>query len=257
MHEPLHPALIEYYELGASLRETADHFNVSAATVMRLLRKHNKLRSKSIAQKEALKIGKATHPTKGQKRSDKTKLKISKGQVEAWDNIDDTEYKKRQQEAKIRWDNIPPEKKMEMNRRAFKGIKKAAKLGSKMELYIKDFLLQEGYNVLFHKKNILANTKLEVDILLPDINTVIELDGPSHYKPVWGEKALQRTIQADLQKDGLLLGAGFKVIRVQYDASDITLYSKTTVSNYLKETLEKIKNNELQDQKTILVRLYE
>ena len=47
------------------------------------------------------------------------------------------------------------------------------------------------------------------------LKTIIEIDGPSHFLPIWGEQRLQKQINADLRKSGSLLSKGFVVIRVK------------------------------------------
>lgn len=248
--------ILKMYTDGASLRETANYFNTSTSTVMRLIKKFGKLRDKGSAQKQALKNGKSIHPTKGKIRSDATKVKISNAQAKAWDQIDDKEYKRRQKQAQDRWNSMSEAQKHDIAKKAAKGIRKASDQGSKMELFLKDFLLKAGYNVIFHKKELIPNTKLEVDMLIPELNTVIELDGPSHYLPVWGEESLQKTIKSDLEKNGLLLAYGFIIIRIRYDGNNFTLKSRTEVVDILNPVLEKIKTTTLnKDEKVIILEI--
>lgn len=248
--------ILKMYNDGASLRETANHFNTSTSTVMRLVKKFGKLRDKGSAQKQALQSGKSVHPTKGKVRSNATKLKISHAQAKAWEEIDDVEYKQRQKQAQDRWNNMSDAQKHDMSKKAAKGIRKASDEGSKMELFLKEFLLQSGYNVIFHKKELVPNTKLEVDMLIPELNTVIEIDGPSHYLPVWGEESLQKTIKSDLEKNGLLLAYGFVVIRIRYDGNNFTLKSRTDITNLLTPVLDRIKTTNLnKDEKMIILEI--
>ena len=55
----------------------------------------------------------------------------------------------------------------------------------------------------YHKKGIVPNSNLEVDIYLPEMGAAIEIDGPSHFLPIWGEEALSKTIKSDNEKNGL------------------------------------------------------
>ena len=64
------------------------------------------------------------------------------------------------------------------------------------------------------------------------MSTAIEIDGPSHFEPVWGEEALSRTQKADQQKTGLLLSNGFVLIRVKQQ--------KGLSEKYKREILSKI-----------------
>ena len=57
--------------------------------------------------------------------------------------------------------------------------------------------------------------KLEIDLYIADIKTIIEIDGPSHFLPIWGDEHLQKQEQFDLKKNGTLLTRGYVIIRVK------------------------------------------
>ena len=52
-------------------------------------------------------------------------------------------------------------------------------------------------------------------MFLPKLNIAIEVDGPSHFKPVWGEEALKRNQEYDNKKNRLLIGKGIALIRIK------------------------------------------
>ena len=66
-----------------------------------------------------------------------------------------------------------------------------------------------------HKKGLIEG-KFEIDLLLPELNTIIEVDGPQHFLPLFGEDKLANTIKMDIIKNGLLISKGFCVIRIKY-----------------------------------------
>ena len=86
---------------------------------------------------------------------------------------------------------------------------------SKLEKFILTQLLKDGYRVDFHKEQMLSNTKLQVDLFLPTINLAIEIDGPSHFAPIWGQDALTKNQKYDEKKNGLLIGKGLSLIRIK------------------------------------------
>jgi very-short-patch-repair endonuclease len=88
---------------------------------------------------------------------------------------------------------------------ATESIRKAGKEGSKLENFLLRKITDAGFKVDFHKKNLIPNEKLEIDLYVPECKTIIEIDGPSHFLPVWGDEKLQKQIKADLQKSGLIL----------------------------------------------------
>ena len=209
--------IIELYCVrNKSMAEIADMYNTYPNKIRRLLLKHGvKILTKSEAQKNALKNGRSKIPTQGRKRSKEEKLKISKSMKKNWEQIDEEEYNRRVELAKNRWDKMPEEEKNKMKQLGFQAIRKASKEGSKLERYIKRELTSLGYNVLIHQK-ILPNKDLEVDLFLPSEKTIIEVDGPSHFLPVWGEERLQKQIKSDQDKTGLALSKGFKIIRIKH-----------------------------------------
>jgi len=62
---------------------------------------------------------------------------------------------------------------------------------------------------------IIPAENLEIDLYIPELKTIIEVDGPSHFLPIWGEDKLQKQVNADLRKSGALLSKGYAIIRVK------------------------------------------
>lgn len=172
-------------------------------------------RTKSSAQKLALDSGRHTHPTKGKKHSEKSKLQISESMATSWEGLSTQERDRRSKMAKDQWESMSIEEQEEFRRLASNAVREAAKNGSKLEHYLMAELIGLGYRVEFHKEHMVKNDRLQVDLYLPKLNTAIEVDGPSHFKPIWGNEVLQRNRKADAQKDGLLLGMGMCVIRIR------------------------------------------
>ena len=117
--------------------------------------------------------------------------------------------------AKERWDNIPADKKREMQEKAGRALRMAAVEGSKQEKFLKEKLQEMGIEVVMHKKGLIQGN-FEIDLLLPELNTIIEVDGPQHFLPVFGEDKLAEVIKMDSIKNGLLIAKGYCVIRVKY-----------------------------------------
>ena len=49
------------------------------------------------------------------------------------------------------------------------------------------------------------------------MNVAIEIDGPSHFKEVWGKDVLNKNITYDNKKTGLILGKGLVLIRIRQE----------------------------------------
>lgn len=208
--------VIKQYRAGFSTSAIAKELGTYSKKIERILKKHQEpIRSKSEAAKLAIQTGRATHPTKGKKRTDEEKLAISKGVNKAWENMSDADRAEFRKNAKERWDNLDPLKRREMQEKAGRELQKTTKLGSRQERLVADKLRELGYSVVTHKKGLIGGN-LEIDLLLPDLNTIIEIDGPQHFLPVFGEEKLAKTIKADAKKNGLLIAKGFCVIRVKY-----------------------------------------
>lgn len=205
-----------YEKEKKSFQQIAEIYSTYANKIRRDAKKFNiTIRDKSEAQKNALLTGSHTHPTKGKKRSENTKNKIGAGVLSSWENMNETELKRRKEKAKQQWDSLSEDEKQNIVDAANKAVRSTSKTGSKLEKYLLSELIKDGYKPEFHKEESILNTKLQIDIFIPSLNVAIEVDGPSHFLPVWGEDALNRNIKYDNKKTGLLLGKGCVLIRIK------------------------------------------
>jgi len=197
-------------------------------------------KNRSETQKAALSTGVATHPTKGKFHSAESKVKISNTVAKSWASIDDDEKERRREVSKQSWENRSEEDKLNFWKKGHEHVRIASKHGSKFENLIFEALVVEGYKVSIHTEQTLANTKLHLDLFIQELNTIIEVDGPSHFRPVWGEEALKKTQKTDNQKNGLLLNAGYCIIRVR----QVQSLSKVFVRNTIQSVVERLKQVE-------------
>lgn len=232
----------KYLEEKMSLADIADIYGTYANKVRRDAMKFNiKLRDKSEAQKNALKLGNHKHPTKGTKRSDHTKNKIGRSLVTTWNNLDKKTKQTRQQKAKLAWEAKSEDEKAIMLKKANLAVRETSKTGSKLENFLLKELIANGWQTEFHKEQTLANTKLQIDIYLPSISTAIEVDGPSHFLPVWGENTLAKNKTYDNKKTGLILGKGMFLIRIK-QTKDFSPSRALFIFEQLQEILLHIKD---------------
>lgn len=233
--------LQEYEKSQKSFQQIATEYETYANKIRRDAKKFNiKIRDKSEAQKNALKNGTHTHPTKGKKRDSKVKEKIGLGVLNNWQSLSEAEINQRKLKAKQQWESLTEDQRQHMMSNANKAVRETSKTGSKLEKFILAELIRDGYRVEFHKEQLLSNTKLQIDMFIPNINVVIEVDGPSHFLPVWGEQALSRNIKYDNKKTGLILGKGYVLIRIKQTKD----FSKTRSLLIYKDLLRIIKNIE-------------
>lgn len=198
-----------------------------------------KRKNRSETQKAVLATGIASHPTKGKKHSDASKIKISNTVAKSWADIDDDERERRREVSKDSWNNRSEADKESFWHKGHESVRKASKTGSKFEKLIFNELTAAGYKVAIHTEQTLANIKLHLDLMLKDISTVIEVDGPSHFRAVWGDEALKRTQKSDNQKNGLVLNAGYCIIRVRQTQSLSKVFVRKTIQSII-DQLQKI-----------------
>ncbi|NDB58751.1 hypothetical protein EB001_09915 [bacterium] len=233
-----------YVENNKSTYEIAEILKTYPNKIRRILVKSGvDLKSKSEAQKNAIETGKAVHPTSGKKRSQQEKLKISSGLKKYWEDMDDQEYDNKIKQAKKRWESMSEIEKANMLDSAIKSIQLAGKEGSKLEKFIYKELSNAGYKVEFHKKQLIQNQNLEIDMYVPSLKTIIEIDGPSHFLPIWGEEKLQKQIKADYHKTGLILSKGMIIIRVKHLSDSICLADKEKLRLDILHCLDTIKRS--------------
>jgi very-short-patch-repair endonuclease len=241
--------IIQLYTKGnKNISEIATEMNTYPNKIRRILIKENiQLDSKSEAQKKSYINGTTKIPTAGKKRTKEEKLKISKGLQKTWANISEEEYKQRVDGAKKRWNKMSEKDKQEMHTSAIKAIQKAGKEGSKLEKFIKYELTKAGHEIEIHKKNLLPNENLEIDMYFPKLKAIIEIDGPSHFLPIWGAEKLQKQIKSDEVKTGLILSRGFIIIRVKNLHNSISLHNQEKLKNNLITKLNEIEQKQYSD----------
>ena len=234
--------VVEQYQKNSSTYSIAKELGTYPKKIERILKKNGiTLRTRSQAQANAIKTGRSKHPTKGEKRSEEDKNKISRGKELSWKNTSEEDKKKFSQGAKDRWDKIPADKKKEMMEKAGRALRIASIEGSKAEKFLQKKLNEIGYDVILHKKD-LVEGNFEIDLFLPELNTIIEIDGPQHFLPVFGEKKLQEVIKFDSIKNGLLVSKGFCVVRVRYLCKNMSRAVERRLWDLVSDQVGKIKD---------------
>lgn len=215
--------LQRYNEDLMSIEQIAEELDTYPNKVRRALIKLGAtIRSRSESQKIALEQGRSVPPMLGKKHDEETKHKIADKVHEAWANLSDEEREERRQKALDAWNNLSPAEQEQFKRVGNDAIRKTATEGSKLEKYVESLLTDEGYDIIIHKKALVQNVNLELDMLIASMRVVIEIDGPSHFLPIWGEDSLNRNIKSDNVKNGLLLKDGYCIIRVKNMKSSTT-----------------------------------
>lgn len=75
----------------------------------------------------------------------------------------------------------------------------------------------------------------EIDIYLPEYKFAIEVDGPTHHKPIFGQATFERMQEADARKSKKLEELGIKLYRVALPekSGDYYTFLKSEVTNNL------------------------
>jgi len=232
-----------YQDEDKSTYIIAEHFNTYPNAINRMLKKAGAtIKDKSTAQKAALESGRKEHPTKGRKRTKKEKLAISKSMSSHWDDMSDQVRQKRSEISRQLWMDKTPEERLAMSQAATEGLRKSSNEGSKVENFFVDGVSYGGFRIEQHKKNLLVNEKLEIDLYVPECKTIIEVDGPSHFLPIWGEDKLKKQQMADEDKNGLVLRYGFTMIRVLCPSGNPPLHKREAALKNVLDLLNKIKS---------------
>jgi very-short-patch-repair endonuclease len=241
----------EHWTNNKSVREIATLLGTYPNKVAREMDKLGvPRRSYSEAQKVALATGKNKHPTKGKKHSAETRVKISERLAEEWAGKTPEEKAAVSKRNKEIWKNLTEEQKSNIRSASAKAIRRTSDEGSKLEKIVAAGLEEAGYVVDFHKDHLLANQKLQLDILLPELSLAIEIDGPTHFEPIWGQEALLKTIRADNEKNGLLISCGIAVLRVKHIHKKVT---RKVERDTLRAVLKAVKDFEAGDQEPVVI----
>jgi very-short-patch-repair endonuclease len=205
----------EYLENKKSIGQIAKEYNTYPNKILRILRSRNiEIRTKSEAQKLALEVGTSKHPTKDKKMKESTKSRIGAKNAANWQSKSDEEIQSFKEKARENWFKKSSEDRHNMSVLSGKALQRASVEGSRAEKYICDQLIEAGLFPQIHRKDIGGN--YEVDIYLPDRQIAIEIDGPHHFIPIFGEDKLQKNIRFDSVKNGILISKGISIIRVKY-----------------------------------------
>lgn len=232
--------VINRYSENQSTYSIAKELNTYPKKIERILKKNNvQIRSKSESQKIALQSGRCQHPTKGKQRTEQEKLNISEGVYNNWQTKTEEEKKEISKNARQRWLEIPADKRREMQEAAGRALHATTKSGSKAERYLYEKIKKEGHDVILHKKGLIQGN-FEIDLFLPELKTIIEIDGPQHFLPIFGEDKLREVIKMDSIKNGLLLADGYCILRIRYMLKGLSQKSARTLWEMISEQLDMI-----------------
>lgn len=219
--------------------------------IRRILQKeHVPIRDKSEAQTLSLQTGTSKHPSKGIKKTEAQKIQISNTLHEKWVNSTQEYKDKKSKACQERWAKMSESDKEEFRSKGIKKVLETAKEGSKIEIVLVDKLRNRGYNIIHHKKYLFGDSEQEIDIMLPNEKIVIEIDGPSHFLPLYGEEKLRKRQDSDAKKSGQVLNAGWSIIRLGVVLKNISSYYEREAERIVVELIEEIKATQVKSKYT-------
>lgn len=228
-----------YEKQKMSVTEIAQKLNTYHNKIMRMLKKAGiKTRNKSEAQKLALQNGRAKNPCEGIELSEEHKQKIGESLQKFWEQAEPHEKRDRIVKNREVWSKKNKKEKKQFSKEGIEAIRKTSVIGSKLERYLVDGLTSKGYVVNHHKQFEDQHIDLFIDGEFGEFKGVaIEVNGPSHYEPIWGEDAFKRRVISDDKKMGLLQVLPCAVVIVE---DRIGRPSKTSMRKVLEQIVELI-----------------
>lgn len=230
--------ILEEYRGGKSTSAIGKAMNKNSNYIRRKLISYGEhIRNHSEAQLLMTAQGLCIPCKKGSKRDESVKKKIGQGQTDRWANMPEEKRAEIAAKAKESWEETPYEEREAFLKKGTRAIREAAKIGSKLEIYLNDELNKLGFKCIAHRENVITGNSYQLDLYFPELATCCEVDGVSHFEPCWGEEAFARQQIADQTKNGLLLSAGLVVIRL---ANKKKSMSKTYMAKCLSLLLAKL-----------------
>lgn len=224
--------IVKAYEEGKSALVIAKEYGTYPQKIYRILKASGAARrTHSEAQHMALDTGRSCPPTEGRQLTPEEKMKISESMAKHWKEMSNEKLEARKAKTRAAYFAMPDADRERLHKAASEGVLQASREGSKLERYLLDELAKSGYNIVFHKKGYILNPNLEIDLLIPSLRVAIEVDGIYHERDVWENGALVKVTSKDSEKNGLLLGAGYVVIRL---ANTV----KTCTNPFMRERLQ-------------------
>lgn len=195
---------------GKSVRQIATELKTYPLRIRREILKHGLTPpDPSEAMKRAYKTGSKIKRT--DKLSKETKLKIANTAKENWTEDRKEEASKIQKEI---FSKRSAESVDNMHKSARIALLKTTKTGSKLEKALMHHLSFLG-QINWHENIIIGDEILETDLMIPGKKIAIEIDGITHYEPIYGEERLDRIQRNDRLKNEIYFRGGYRVIRIK------------------------------------------
>lgn len=198
------------------------------------------LRNHSAAQKLVVK---RDGPAIQRPRTVEEKKRISKGLRNFWEDLDPEAAEEIRaglsDRAKEYWSGVTDKEKEAVLAKMKNAARSKAGQGSKAENKIADILKNNGVRIERRSKSYIH--PYEVDIMAVDDRVAIEIDGPTHFKDIYGEDNLRKVQVRDATKNDYILALGISIIRCQDKTNSYSLASCERTAEQILEILKKRK----------------
>lgn len=225
-----------YFEERLSFKQIADRFGVTESAVRYQFQKAGFTpRTKSEAQKIYLENN--PHQRKGLPHTKETKELLSRTVEAYWQNNEQKKLeslKKRQDW----WSSLSDSEKERRISLMNDGAKQRAGKGGKFENRLAEYLQVNGYVVEQRTNRYTPGYAFQVDLALPEINLLIEVDGPVHYRVVYTEADLIQHQERDAKKNEKIIDGGLDILRVRTSKTTLTEAKCRRVLNKINEIIE-------------------
>jgi endogenous inhibitor of DNA gyrase (YacG/DUF329 family) len=108
---------------------------------------------------------------------------------------------------------------------------------SKAEIYLSNLIKDKFPNIILSENDrSILPSKLEIDIAIPERKLAIELNGPVHYFPIYGENRLKTCQNKDILKQQEIVQLGWSLLAIDVSR----LNSKKKTEQFLVEYFESV-----------------
>lgn len=101
---------------------------------------------------------------------------------------------------------------------------------SKLEVIVEE-MIRDTFPNLEAKFNDKEAVGYELDIYLPSLNLAFELNGPLHYRPIYGKETLEKVKKNDFRKWTLCYDKGIHIVSL--DTSKLASTNRKSIQKYL------------------------
>lgn len=110
---------------------------------------------------------------------------------------------------------------------------------SKPEIFLSNLIRSTFPELLFTENDrTILPSKLELDIYIPSMKLAIELNGPIHYFPIYGQEKLERCQNKDILKQKEIVDARLNLLVIDISRLNSKKKSEKFLTDYFESTIK-------------------